>query len=394
MLGDAAKFFGLTAALMLCVLATDAGPCFSRTAQPAPALVLAAAPTKHVIKAGDTISLLAQRYNVTAAAILKANPGLTPARLQLGQTIVIPAGAQTVAPPPLPGIEKLPEGPPESVELRPAKAPQATPPLHERNLTENQAPPAARPQSPAAAAATPAATPASAPAPEKAAAAPTGTEEPKGAVDQAVAAVKENAAAAVPVAVDTVGGRTRFAIGGQAFFADQILPLALSLGSRVLSALLLFAAGIWVSRRLAALLVRLLRTRNVPQEVLSFAGSLCRYALYLVVTIATLGQLGLNVSSLLALFGAAGLAVSLALKDTLSNFASGVMLLLFRFFRVGDRVSVPGASGAAGVVTDIDVFNTVIRSDAGEIIIVPNSKIVGNVIVVAPPGGKEKDKEE
>lgn len=394
MLGDAAKFFGLTAALMLCVLATDAGPCFSRTAQPAPALVLAAAPTKYVIKSGDTISLLAQRFNLTPAAILKANPGLTPARLQLGQTIVIPAGGQAVAPPPLPGIEKLPEGPPESVELRPAKAPQATPPLHERNLTETQAPLAAKPQSPPAAAAAPAAAkPASAPAPEKAAAAPAGTEEPKGAVDQAVAAVKENAAAAVPVAVDTVGGRTRFAIGGQAFFADQILPLAISLGSRVLSALLLFAAGIWVSQRLAALLVRLLRTRNVPQEVLSFAGSLCRYALYLVVTIATLGQLGLNVSSLLALFGAAGLAVSLALKDTLANFASGVMLLLFRFFRVGDRVSVPGASGAAGVVTDIDVFNTVIRSDADETIIVPNSKIVGNVIVVAPSNGKEKEED-
>ena len=386
MLGDAAKFFGLTAALMLCVLATDAGPCFSRTAQPAQALVLAAAPTKYVIKAGDTVSLLAQRYNVTEAAILKANPGLTPARLQLGQTIVIPAGGQAaVAPPPLPGIEKLPDGPPQSVEPQQAKAPQV-PPLHERNLTENKTPPTAKTLPPAAGTATGAT---SAPAPEKAAAAPTGAEQPKGAVDQAVTAVKENAAAAVPVAVDTVGGRTRFAVGGQAFFADQIVPLALSLGTRVLSALLLFAAGIWVSQRLAALLVRLLRTRNVPQEVLSFAGSLCRYALYLVVTIATLGQLGLNVSSLLALFGAAGLAVSLALKDTLANFASGVMLLLFRFFRVGDRVSVPGASGAAGVVTDIDVFNTVIRSDADETIIVPNSKIVGNVIVVSPPGGKE-----
>lgn len=393
MVGDAARFFALTAILALCVLATDAGPCFSRTESPAQVLVLAAAPVKHVIKSGDTISLLAQRYGVSAAAILKANPGLEPSRLQLGRAILIPAGGQpaqpAVQPNRLPGIPTLPDGPPESVELRPEKAPQATQPLQEHALTEGKTPPASAPQSAAAKPAEAAAGPAApAAAPE---AADPATGAVKGAVDQTVAAIKENAAATVPVAVDKVGGRTRLSVGGKAFFADQIVPLALSLGSKIISALLLFAAGVWVSGRLAALLVRVLRVRNVPQEVLSFAGSLTRYGLYLVVVIATLGQLGFNVSSLLALFGAAGLAISLALKDTLSNFASGVMLLLFRFFRVGDRVSVPGASGAAGIVTDIDVFNTVIRSDTGETIIVPNSKIAGNVIVVSPPGKTEKE---
>ncbi|UJX40990.1 mechanosensitive ion channel [Desulfovibrio sp. JY] len=387
MVGDAAKFFALTAILAFCVLVTDAGPCFSRTESPAQVLVLAAAPVKHVIKSGDTISLLAQRYGVSAAAILKANPGLEPSRLQLGRAILIPAGGQpaqpAVQPNRLPGIPTLPDGPPESVELRPEKAPQATQPLQEHALTEGKKSSAPAPQP--AEAAGPAA---SAAAPEAAASAAGAA---KGTVDQTVAAIKENAAATVPVAVDKVGGRTRLSVGGKAFFADQIVPLALSLGSKIVSALLLFAAGVWVSGRLAALLVRVLRARNVPQEVLSFAGSLTRYGLYLVVVIATLGQLGFNVSSLLALFGAAGLAVSLALKDTLSNFASGVMLLLFRFFRVGDRVSVPGASGAAGIVTDIDVFNTVIRSDTGETIIVPNSKIAGNVIVVNPSGVKEKE---
>ncbi|HCR11809.1 MAG TPA: mechanosensitive ion channel, partial [Solidesulfovibrio sp.] len=207
------------------------------------------------------------------------------------------------------------------------------------------------------------------------------------ALDKAAAALKENAAAAAPVAVEKVGGRTRLAVGGQTFFADQMVPWALSLGSRLVSGLLLFFAGIWVAGRLTALLSRLMRRRNVPSEIVSFVGSLVRYGLYLVVLIAALGQLGLNVSSLLALFGAAGLALSLALKDTLSNFASGVMLLLFRFFRVGDRVNVPGAAGASGVVASIDVFNTVIRSDTGDVIIVPNSKIVGNVLVVTPANG-------
>jgi len=391
MVGDAAKFFALTAILAFCVLVTDAGPCFSRTESPAQVLVLAAAPVKHVIKSGDTISLLAQRYGVSAAAILKANPGLEPSRLQLGRAILIPAGGQpaqpAVQPNRLPGIPTLPDGPPESVELRPEKAPQATQPLQEHALTEGKTPAAPTPQ-PAEAAEAAAGPAASAAAPEAAASAAGAAKE---AVDQTVAAIKEHAAATVPVTVDKVAGRTRLSVGGKAFFADQIMALALSLGSKIMSALLLFAAGVWVSGRLAALLVRVLRARNVPQEVLSFAGSLTRYGLYLVVVIATLGQLGFNVSSLLALFGAAGLAVSLALKDTLSNFASGVMLLLFRFFRVGDRVSVPGASGAAGIVTDIDVFNTVIHSDTGETIIVPNSKIAGNVIVVNPSGVKEKE---
>ncbi|EFL49368.1 MscS Mechanosensitive ion channel [Solidesulfovibrio fructosivorans JJ]] len=391
MLGDAAKFFALTTVLALCMLVTDVGPCFSRTGEPAQVMLLAAAPVKHVIKSGDTISLLAQRYGVSVAAILKANPGLEPSRLQLGRAILIPAGGQSAQPGKLPGIPTLPDGPPESVELRPEKAPQATQPLKEHALTDGKAPSATAP-APAAAQPAPAQSAgAAAPAAATPEAAASPTDAAKGAVDKTVAALKDNAAAAVPVAMETVGGRTRLSVGGKAFFADQIVPLALSLGSKIMSALLLFAAGVWVSGRVAALLVRVLRGRKVPQEVLSFAGSLTRYGLYLVVVIATLGQLGFNVSSLLALFGAAGLAVSLALKDTLSNFASGVMLLLFRFFRVGDRVSVPGASGAAGIVTDIDVFNTVIRSDTGETIIVPNSKIAGNVIVVTPSGVKEKE---
>jgi len=385
-MGDLAKYFLLTALLAGSMLLSDAGPCFSRTGAPAPVMVLAVAPTKHVIKAGDTLNALAMRYGVPAAAILRANPGLDASRLQLGKAIVIPPrGPAAQAPaaaapaaeeqPPQPTAEKAP-----GVELRPQSAPQATQPLPGSGIREHDLPattvkPTAAPPSGAAAKAPPA----QALPPPPAAASASGDAS---AMDKAAAALKENAAAAVPVAVDKVGGRTRLAVGGQTFFADQIVPWALSLGSRLVSGLLLFFAGIWVAGRLTALLSRIMRRRNVPSEIVSFVASLVRYGLYLVVLIAALGQFGLNVSSLLALFGAAGLAISLALKDTLSNFASGVMLLLFHFFRVGDRVNVPGAAGASGVVASIDVFNTVIHSDTGDVIIVPNSKIVGNVIVV------------
>jgi LysM repeat protein len=390
-MGDLAKYFLLTALLAGSMLLSDAGPCFSRTEKPAPVMVLAAAPTRHVIKAGDTLNALAMRYGVPAAAVLKANPGLDASRLQLGKAIVIPPRGQA-APAPAAAApaaeEQASQAPAEKtsgIELHPQSAPQATQPLPGSGIREHDLPAtAAKPTAaPLPAVSAKAATAPSPPAQPPAAAA----NGDASALDKAAAALKENAAAAVPVAVEKVGGRTRLAVGGQTIFADQIVPWALSLGSRLVSGLLLLFAGIWVAGRLTALLSRIMRRRNVPTEIVSFVGSLVRYGLYLVVLIAALGQLGLNVSSLLALFGAAGLALSLALKDTLSNFASGVMLLLFRFFHVGDRVNVPGAAGASGVVASVDVFNTVIRSDTGDVIIVPNSKIVGNVIVVTAASG-------
>lgn len=131
MAGDVMKFLVLTLALAICLLTVQGGPCHARPGDPAPALVLAAGPGKHVIKAGDTINLLAMRYKVPAASILRANPGLNPARLPLGKEIIIPtaakvgsepAGAPAAKPPvPTPG----PAG--QGIELRPEKAPQATP---------------------------------------------------------------------------------------------------------------------------------------------------------------------------------------------------------------------------------------------------------------------------
>lgn len=377
MMGDAAKFWGLTALLALCVLATDAGPCFCRTGEPAPVILLAAGPAKHVIKAGETINLLALRYGVPAAAIVKANPGLNPARLQLGKEILIPTGGRATEEPVAPAA---PKAAPSGLELRPEKAPQATQPIVAAPKGHDL------PDSPGKAPAPPQAASSAKETVQPKAETPKGPEEVPAAevAGKGVPAVKDVAPQLpIPsVAVEKVGDRTRIAVGGRGFFADQIVPWALGLGSRLFSAVLMLVGGLWVSGKLAGLLARMLGARRVPSEIVSFAGSLARYGLYLVVLIACLGQLGFNVGSLLALFGAAGLAVSLALKDTLSNFASGIMLLLVRFFRVGDRVSLPGVAGAVGVVVSIDIFSTIIRSDAGNAIIIPNSKIAGNIIVV------------
>jgi hypothetical protein len=131
MAGQTIKWFVLLGLFALCLSLGDARPCFSRGVEPTPVMVVAVGPGKHVIKAGETINLLALHYGVTAAAILKANPGLDPTRLQLGKVIAIPAGSQAAAPSP----ETASVKPANGIELRPEKSPQATQPL-------TQAPPA------------------------------------------------------------------------------------------------------------------------------------------------------------------------------------------------------------------------------------------------------------
>ncbi|MGD9608569.1 MAG: LysM peptidoglycan-binding domain-containing protein [Desulfovibrionaceae bacterium] len=167
---DRGQCFVAMGLLVGCLVLGQAGPGFSLTEAPAAALVLAAGPTKHVIKSGETVSLLAQRYGVPAAAILKANPGLNPSRLQLGREILIPAGSQAspaaAAPVPMPAASSD-----KTIELRPEKAPQATVPLtsklRERDLVDTSM----KPTLPKSAPATPSvqdSQPAPAPAPQTA----------------------------------------------------------------------------------------------------------------------------------------------------------------------------------------------------------------------------------
>jgi len=138
MTGDAARFWGLILFLAACLLGGQANLCHSRDAA-APALVLAAGPGKYVIKAGDTLGLLSLRYGVPTAAILKANPGLNPARLPLGKEIIIPSGTKAAGEA-VPAVATAPAPAPAGsggLELRPEKAPQATPPLHGHDLPDS-----------------------------------------------------------------------------------------------------------------------------------------------------------------------------------------------------------------------------------------------------------------
>lgn len=148
-------------------------------------------------------------------------------------------------------------------------------------------------------------------------------------------------------------------------------------GLKVIAALLIFFIGRWVSRRMTLLVVRLLRKNKVDETLVGFLENVFYYTLVVLVIIAAAAQLGINTASLLTMVGAAGLAVGLALKDSLSNIASGVMLVLFRPFRVGDFVE---AGGVSGKVAQIQIFNTVLNTADNRRIIVPNSSITGGTI--------------
>lgn len=146
---------------------------------------------------------------------------------------------------------------------------------------------------------------------------------------------------------------------------------------KLVAAILVFIIGRWLAKRIAALLAKLLERNQVETTLVNFLKNILYYALLVAVVIAALGQLGINTTSFLTIIGAAGLAIGLALKDSLGNFSAGVMLILFRPFKIGDFIS---AAGASGTVKSISIFNTELASPDNQKVIVPNGAILGNVI--------------
>lgn len=159
----------------------------------------------------------------------------------------------------------------------------------------------------------------------------------------------------------------------RSFGFESLIPFA----SNVLAALIIFLVGRWAAGRIANILDATL-VKKLDPTVAKFIANLAHIGLIVVVVIAALDRVGVHTTSLIAIVGAAGLAVGLALKDSLGNFASGVLLVVFRPFRVGDYVE---AGGAAGTVREIRIFATLITTPDNKAITVPNSAIMGGNIV-------------
>lgn len=149
-------------------------------------------------------------------------------------------------------------------------------------------------------------------------------------------------------------------------------------GIKIGIAIAIFIVGKIIARTISNLLKKALHKSRTDSMLVDFMGSITYGILIVAVSLAAIDSLGVNVTSLMAILGAAGLAVGLALKDSLSNFAAGVMIIIFRPFKIGDFVT---AGGAAGMIDEIGLFATLMHTGDNQRIIVPNSSILaGNII--------------
>ncbi len=157
----------------------------------------------------------------------------------------------------------------------------------------------------------------------------------------------------------------------------NLQPLIIFYGSKIISAIIIFLVGKWIARKMTNVLVRFLESRKIDITLVGFLEGIVYYALFVTVIIAAVGQLGIKTTSFLAILGAASLAVGLALKDSLANFSSGVMLILFHPFKVGDVVTIGGETGK---VIQIHVFNTILNTGDNQRKIIPNGAISNTTI--------------
>jgi len=149
-------------------------------------------------------------------------------------------------------------------------------------------------------------------------------------------------------------------------------------GIRILGAIVILALGIWLSKLLTKLLSKILGRHKVDPTLISFTGNLVYSALLIFVIIAALNQVGVQTTSLIAVIGAAGLAVGLALQGSLANFAAGVMMIIFKPFKAGDFIE---GGGTAGVVEQILIFNTQLKTPDNKTVIVPNGNLLSSNII-------------
>ena len=160
-------------------------------------------------------------------------------------------------------------------------------------------------------------------------------------------------------------------------YTDMAITYASEYGLKIVAAILIFLIGKWVVRKLTNLTKALMIKAKIDTTLVEFAESLIYFVLLLMVVLASLNALGINTTSFLAVFGAASLAIGLALQGSLANVGAAVLIIIFRPFKVGDFVE---AGGATGTVEDVNLFSTIIAPLDNRTVIVPNGAIIsGNI---------------
>ncbi|MFZ2290727.1 MAG: mechanosensitive ion channel domain-containing protein [Halopseudomonas yangmingensis] len=159
---------------------------------------------------------------------------------------------------------------------------------------------------------------------------------------------------------------------------DAWLPLILQYGSQLLLALLTLLVGWWIIGRITGRALALMEKRNIDRTLHGFVGNLLGMGLKVLLLISVAGMVGVQTTSFIAVLGAAGLAIGLALQGSLANFAGGVLILFLRPFKAGEYIE---AQGVAGTVDTISIFHTVLKTPDNKTVIVPNGSLSnGNIV--------------
>ena len=159
---------------------------------------------------------------------------------------------------------------------------------------------------------------------------------------------------------------------------DKLINASVDLGGRILGAIVIFIIGKLLVNWANRLFAKLLQKRKVDASIQSFLKSIVNITLLVLLFLAVIGQLGIELTSFAALLASVGVAVGMALSGNLSNFAGGVIILVFRPYKVGDYIEA--STGASGTVTDIQIFHTVLTTPDNKVVFAPNGAMSGAVV--------------
>ena len=159
---------------------------------------------------------------------------------------------------------------------------------------------------------------------------------------------------------------------------NKLIDGSINLGGKILGALIIFFIGKFIVNWINKLFAAMLQKRKVDASIQSFLKSIVNITLLVMLFLAVIGQLGIELTSFAALLASVGVAVGMALSGNLSNFAGGVIILVFRPYKVGDYIEA--STGASGTVTDIQIFHTILTTPDNKVIFAPNGAMSGAVV--------------
>jgi small conductance mechanosensitive channel len=184
----------------------------------------------------------------------------------------------------------------------------------------------------------------------------------------------------LPTAEDVIHGNVTKEdfFNGIALMFEKLVDHAVTFGIKIIAAIIIYFIGRWVIKRINLLVNKMFLLRRIDSSLASFLQNMVSILLNFIFIVIIIGILGIDTTSLVALLASAGLAVGMALSGTLQNFAGGVIILLFKPFRVGDVIE---GQGQQGTVKEIQIFNTIINTFDNKVIIIPNSSLSTSILV-------------